>query len=49
MRKFIITALIAAAALTAASAANAGYWAPSPYGPIYVPTCTYTPYGPMCG
>ena len=40
MRKFIAAALVAVAALTAASTANAGYWALGP--------CTYTPYGPVC-
>src|SRR5664280_1135197 len=41
MRKLILSALAATALLTAASAANAGYWAPGPFGPVYVPTCVY--------
>ena len=35
--------------LTAVATANAGYWVPGPYGPIYVPTCVATFYGPVCG
>jgi hypothetical protein len=49
MRKFIISAVAAASLLTAASAANAGYWTPGFYGPVYVPTCVYSVYGPVCG
>ena len=45
MRKFLIAALSAAAVLAAASAANAGYWVPGPYGWQYVPTCGYNIYG----
>jgi hypothetical protein len=49
MTKFITAALVAAAVLTAASAANAGYWTQGLYGPIYVPTCGFTPWGYVCG
>jgi hypothetical protein len=49
MRKFLISALAAASLLTAASAANAGYWIPGPFGPVYVPTCVPTYWGPVCG
>jgi hypothetical protein len=51
--KFIATTLVAAAALTSASVANAAFVVLPPpviYGPVYrppviVPTCTYTVYG----
>jgi hypothetical protein len=49
MRKIIISALAVASVLTAVATANAGYWVPGPYGPIYVPTCVATFYGPVCG
>ena len=50
MRKLILSALAATALLAAAaSSANAGYWVPGVYGPVYVPTCVYGPYGSYCG
>ena len=41
MRKFLIAGAAVASLLVAASAAQAGYWAPGPWGPVYVPTCGY--------
>ena len=50
MRKLILSALAVTTLLAAAaSSANAGYWSPGIYGPVYVPTCIYGPYGPVCG
>jgi hypothetical protein len=45
MRKLIVAAVAASSFLLAASTANAGYW----LGGIYIPTCVYTLYGPVCG
>jgi hypothetical protein len=50
MRKLIIAAVAAASLLTAASAANAGYWIQTVYGPQYIVTCGYDSYGwYVCG
>ena len=49
MRKFLISAIAAASVLTAASSAFAGYWVTGPFGAVYVPTCVYTLFGPVCG
>jgi hypothetical protein len=45
MRKLIIAAVAAASLLTAASAANAGYWVWTFAGWQYVCTWGYDPYG----
>lgn len=44
MKKLVIAA-VAAAALVSSSAAFAGYW----IGPVYYPTCGWTPWGYFCG
>jgi hypothetical protein len=49
MRKLIIGTLAAASLLSAVSAASAGYWTQTIYGPVYVPTCIYGPLAPICG
>jgi hypothetical protein len=49
MRKIIIATLAAASLFGAISAANAGYWVNGFYGPVYVPTCYFGPYGYVCG
>jgi hypothetical protein len=43
MRKLIMATIAAGTLIAAATVANAGYWVPGPYGPVYV--CTITPYG----
>jgi hypothetical protein len=45
MRKLVIAAVAAASLLTAASAANAGYWVWTIAGWQYVCTWGYDPYG----
>ena len=50
MRKLILSAVAAGALLTAASAAQAGYWTVNYYGqPVYVATCWWGFFGPVCG
>jgi hypothetical protein len=52
MRKLIAAAIAAASLLTAVSAANAGYWVQTVYGPMYQPTwsCLFNAYGQyVCG
>jgi len=52
MRKLIIADFAAASLLTAVSAANAGYWAQTVYGPVYQPiwSCFFNVYGQyVCG
>ena len=49
MRKLIVAAVAATSFLFAASAANAGYYWWNGFYWLYIPTCDYSFYPPVCG